>query len=51
MKAYGEVDVYIHVFLTFALIESDRPCGLVAKVPGYTSRGPGFDSRALQEKK
>jgi hypothetical protein len=25
--------------------------GLVARVPGYRSRGPGFDSRALQEKK
>jgi hypothetical protein len=24
---------------------SDRLCGLVVKVPGYRSRGPGFDSR------
>jgi hypothetical protein len=23
----------------------DRPCGLVIRVPGYISRGPGFDSR------
>jgi hypothetical protein len=23
----------------------DRLCGLLVRVPGYTSRGPGFDSR------
>jgi hypothetical protein len=23
----------------------DRLCGLVIRVPGYRSRGPGFDSR------
>jgi hypothetical protein len=23
-------------------------CGLVVRVPGYTSRGPGFDSRRYQ---
>jgi hypothetical protein len=28
-----------------------RLCGLVVRVPGYSSGGPGFDSRALQEKK
>jgi hypothetical protein len=27
---------------------SDRPCGLVVRVPGYRSRGPGFDSRRYQ---
>jgi hypothetical protein len=26
----------------------DRLCGLVVKVSGYTSRGPGFDSRRFQ---
>jgi hypothetical protein len=26
----------------------DRLCGLVVRVPGYRSRGPGFDSRAYQ---
>jgi hypothetical protein len=26
----------------------DRTCGLVVRVPGYTSRGPGFDSRSYQ---
>jgi hypothetical protein len=26
----------------------DRLCGLVVKVPGYKSRGPGFDSRRYQ---
>jgi hypothetical protein len=34
------------------LIESgDRLCGLVVTVPGYRSGGPGFNYRALQEKK
>jgi hypothetical protein len=27
----------------------DRLCGLVVRVPGYRSGGPGLDSRALQE--
>jgi hypothetical protein len=26
----------------------DHLCGLVVRVPGYRSGGPGFDSRALQ---
>jgi hypothetical protein len=29
----------------------DRLCGLVVRIPGYRSGGPGFDSRALQGKK
>jgi hypothetical protein len=28
----------------------DRLCGLVVRVLDYRSRGPGFDSRALQKK-
>jgi hypothetical protein len=28
--------------------EEDRLCGLVIRVPGYRSRGPGFDSRLYQ---
>jgi hypothetical protein len=28
---------------------TDRLCGIVVRVPGYRSRGPGFDSGALQE--
>jgi hypothetical protein len=27
---------------------NDRLCGLVVRVPGYRSRGPGFDSRRYQ---
>jgi hypothetical protein len=27
----------------------DRLCGLVVRVPGYRSRGPGFDSPALPD--
>jgi hypothetical protein len=26
-------------------VTTDRLCGLVVRVPGYRSRGPGFDSR------
>jgi hypothetical protein len=26
----------------------DRLCGLVVRVPGYRSRGPGFDSRSYK---
>jgi hypothetical protein len=26
----------------------DHLCGLVVRVPGYRSRGPGFDSRRYQ---
>jgi hypothetical protein len=29
----------------------DRLCGLVVRVLDYRCRGPGFDSRALQQKK
>jgi hypothetical protein len=34
--------VYIYIY--------DRLCGLVVRVLDYSSRGPGFDSRALQKK-
>jgi hypothetical protein len=40
-----------HVFIAPILIKhsdsftSNRLCGLVVRVPGYRSRGPGFDSR------
>jgi hypothetical protein len=29
-------------------VHKDRICGLVVRVPGYRSRGPGFDSRLYQ---
>jgi hypothetical protein len=31
-----------------AWVISDRLCGLVVRVPGYRSRGSGFDSRCYQ---
>jgi hypothetical protein len=31
------------------LTNNDRICGLVVSVPGYRSRGPGFDSPALPD--
>jgi hypothetical protein len=30
------------------MINLDRLCGLVVRVPGYSSIGPGFDSRGYQ---
>jgi hypothetical protein len=32
----------------FLLLIKDRLCGLVFRVPGYRSRGPGLDSRRHQ---
>jgi hypothetical protein len=37
------------IFIVFAQ-PYDHLSGLVARVPGYRSRGHGFDSRALQKK-
>jgi hypothetical protein len=31
------------------LLQMDRLCGLVIRVPGHRSRGPGFDSRIFWE--
>jgi hypothetical protein len=35
------------IFLQFIIL-FDRLCGLVARVPGYRSRDPGFDTRGFQ---
>jgi hypothetical protein len=29
----------------FVVVETGHLCSLVVRVPGYRSRGPGFDSR------
>jgi hypothetical protein len=43
---------YIHkLTLLHGIYDYDRLCGLLVRVPGYRSGGPGFDSRALQRKK
>jgi hypothetical protein len=39
----GETDI------TKLVLTRDRLCGLVVRVLGYRRRGPGFDSRALQQ--
>jgi hypothetical protein len=36
---------------TLCRLLANTLCCLVVRVPGYTSGGPGFDSRARQEKK
>jgi hypothetical protein len=38
-----------HQITGAVLLLSDRLCGLVVRVNGYRSRGPGFDSRALRD--
>jgi hypothetical protein len=35
-------------FLCFIIFVPDRLCGLVVRVSGCSSRGPGFDSRPYQ---
>jgi hypothetical protein len=37
-----------NIFLLWYIFNRDRLCGLVVRVPGYRSRGPGFDSRRCQ---
>jgi hypothetical protein len=46
---YGPLDLgRFFSFLILYIIVTDRLCGLVVRVPGYRSRGPGFDSRSYQ---
>jgi hypothetical protein len=43
------IDHHDIVFLLFYFnLFYDRLCGLVVRVPGYRSRGPGFDSWRYQ---
>jgi hypothetical protein len=34
--------------LSLVIVFSDRLCGVMVRVPGYRSRGPGFDSQRYQ---
>jgi hypothetical protein len=45
-KRHAEIYARLKICFIFLAL-----CGLVVRVPGYRSGGPGFDSRALQEKK
>jgi hypothetical protein len=36
------------IFKEAVYLAVDRLCGLVVRVPGYRSKGPGFDSRRYQ---
>jgi hypothetical protein len=38
----------IIIIIIIIIIMMDRLCGIVVRVPGYRSRGPGFDSRCYQ---
>jgi hypothetical protein len=41
--------VYIYILYILYIYIYDRLCGLVVRVFDYRHRGPGFDSRALQQ--
>jgi hypothetical protein len=36
------------IYFTTLSVSGDRLSGLIVRVPGYRSRGPGFDSRRYQ---
>jgi hypothetical protein len=38
----------VFLIITCLMFLEDRLCGLVVRVPGYRSRGPGFDPRRYQ---
>jgi hypothetical protein len=40
----------MQIFCVRFRTNTDRLCGLVVRVLDYRSRGPGFDSQALQKK-
>jgi hypothetical protein len=40
--------IYVYIYYRTVVLNLDRLCGLVATVPGYRSRGSGFDSRRYQ---
>jgi hypothetical protein len=40
--------IFIHSKVCTTEIVVDRLCGIVLRVPGYRSRGPGFDSQRYQ---
>jgi hypothetical protein len=41
--------ICISSFICLGLcVSADRLCSLVVRIPGYRSRGPGFDSRSYQ---
>jgi hypothetical protein len=38
----------LSIIISINVRKSNSPCGLVVRVPGYRSSGPGFDSRRYQ---
>jgi hypothetical protein len=47
---YNRACVKFRIFNNVVVVKYDRLCGLVVRVPGFRSSGPGFDFRALQKK-
>jgi hypothetical protein len=37
--------MHVYLYLDMVIKDKDRLCGLVVRVSGYRSRGPGFDSQ------
>jgi hypothetical protein len=51
MRSYTFIPPYIVYDFSFTdVLGDDRLCGLVVRVLGYRSGGPGFDSRHYQKK-
>jgi hypothetical protein len=52
MECIEDQNKQLHILysecLQRAYEQSDRLCGLVVRVPGYRTRGPGLDSRRYQ---
>jgi hypothetical protein len=48
LNYYGDEFICIISFKIIIILFMDRLCGLVVRVSGYRSRGPGFDSRPYQ---
>jgi hypothetical protein len=40
--------LFKQIYGSYVFVIEDRLCGLVVRVSGYRSRGPGFDSRRYQ---
>jgi hypothetical protein len=50
IKSYAKSKSLVNklFFFIIEIIRIDRLCGLVVRVSGYTSKGPGFDSQSYQ---
>jgi hypothetical protein len=47
-QKYRQVTISAAKMFKLSILSYGTACGLVVRVPGYRSRGPGFDSRPYQ---